>query len=879
MTVAEVAQHQALDAARPWPGLEAFSEDLRAFFFGRSAETEELFRRVRNETVTLLFGQSGLGKTSLLGAGLAPRLRAAGFLPVFVRLIYGEDALPPATQVKEEFWREVIRAQAETALIGLEESLWGYFHRTDRTLIGRAGEVLTPVLIFDQFEEIFTLGLASETSRGAAQSFLGELAELIENRPPDVIAQALESDADVLERYDFDRQDYRILVTLREDYLAQLDNLRQRAPLLGRNYLRLRRMSGRQGFDAVTKPIPDLIASGVAQEILRFIGRASPEDAFGMVGDNGEALEVEPALLSLVCRELNERRIALDLDHISPDLLEGNRDAIIQSFYDAALADQPEALRSFVEDELLSESGFRESVSLDRARRLLAAAGVTASALDRLVTRRLLRVEERLDLARVEIIHDVLTPVIRASRDRRHVRQAAAAAAARERELRRARRRTRFAYAAAGLMALLLVVAIGLGVWARKSNREAEQQKALAEQQKALAEQQKMLAEQKTDIAEREKAAAQHSLDLAIGVANALVFDVVQKYRYEGVPTTIVADILARVGDLQQQLAADSETSPALRRSQADALDETVDTLLTIGDAKGAFVAATQARDILKALLAAAPDSTDYQRALSVGDEKIGDVLEAQGDFAGALTQYRTELAIMEPLAKKDPGNTDWQRFVSVVDEKIGDVLKEQHDLARALAQYRTELAIMEPLAKKDPGNTDWQRSVSVAHEKIGNALEAQGDLAGALAAYRDSLTISKVLAQKDPGNTKWLRSLSVNDEEFGRVLKAQGDLAGALARYREMLAIDQRLAEKDPSNAESQRDLSVDHEKIGDLLKAQGDLAGALTQYRTELGIMEPLAKKHPSNTDWQRFVSVVNEKIGDLRASDQHRHPRHLP
>jgi hypothetical protein len=95
MTATDIALRPPLDStARPWPGLDAFSEALQAFFFGRAAETEELYRRIRGETVTLLFGQSGLGKTSLLRAGLTPRLRAA-FLPVFVRLIMRKVPHPP----------------------------------------------------------------------------------------------------------------------------------------------------------------------------------------------------------------------------------------------------------------------------------------------------------------------------------------------------------------------------------------------------------------------------------------------------------------------------------------------------------------------------------------------------------------------------------------------------------------------------------------------------------------------------------------------------------------------------------------------------------------------------------------------------------------
>jgi TPR repeat protein len=485
-------------AARPWPGLDAFSEALQTFFFGRTAETEELFRRVRSETVTLLFGQSGLGKTSLLRAGLAPRLRANAFLPVFVRLDYSKGAPSPLAQVKAEFEHAIASAQAEAMPTEAEDTLWGYFHRADLMVTSRAGERLVPVLIFDQFEEVFTLGLAREASRATAQRFLGGLAELIEDRPPDSVGNAIESDPTAIEKYQFDRQEYRIVIALREDYLAQLDSVRERAPLIVRNRFRLRRMTGRQGFDAVTKPVPGLIAPELAWEILHFVGRPNPEDAFGPApGEGGDGLEVEPALLSLVCRKLNEQRLELGLDRVTPDLLAGNRD-IIQSFYDTALADQHPAVREFVEDELLSDSGVRESVSLDRVRRALAAKEVPTDALDMLVSRRLLRIEERLGVARVEIIHDELAKVIRTSRDIRHGRDAEAEAnrrkaeaerqtrereeaARREAEFFRERRRKQLAYAMLGVMALLIVATTGLGLFAWQQRMEADRQRAIAD--------------------------------------------------------------------------------------------------------------------------------------------------------------------------------------------------------------------------------------------------------------------------------------------------------------------------------------------------------------------------------------------------------------
>src|SRR5262249_17678654 len=154
------------------------------------------------------------------------------------------------------------------------------------------------------------------------------------NRPPEALEQAIEADPDLVESFLFDRRDYRVVLALREDFLAPLESLRSRAPSLGRNRYRLRRMTGRQGLDAILNPVPGLVTPEVAQEIIRFIGRPNPEDAFGVAGtrDALEGFEVEPSLLSLVCRELNERRIARGLHQIGGDLLAGSRDDIIEGF-------------------------------------------------------------------------------------------------------------------------------------------------------------------------------------------------------------------------------------------------------------------------------------------------------------------------------------------------------------------------------------------------------------------------------------------------------------------------------------------------------------------------------------------------------------------
>jgi hypothetical protein len=410
----------SLDPEHPWLGLDSYTEATRAYFHGRDEETAQLARHVQRANLAILFGQSGLGKTSLLRAGLVPRLRTEGFRPVYVRIDYAPDSPSPSEQIKQAVFRATAEAGVWTrpgsSVAG--ESLWEFLHHRGDLLRDADGRPLIPLLIFDQFEEIFTLGQADDAGRQRAQLFLEDLADLVENRPPAALEARMDSDDAVAEEYDFARADYRVLIALREDYLAHLESIKDRMPSITQNRMRLARMNGAQALSAVLKPGGKLVSREVAEAIVRFVAG----------GSELANAEIEPSLLSLVCRELNTARLAQGRKEISADLLAGSRDTILTEFYERALADQPAGVRRVVEDELLTESGYRESLAEERVLKALAAVGAAPGSLATLVNRRLLRIEERLDMRRVELTHDVLCGVVLASRNQRHAREAREAA-------------------------------------------------------------------------------------------------------------------------------------------------------------------------------------------------------------------------------------------------------------------------------------------------------------------------------------------------------------------------------------------------------------------------------------------------------------------
>ena len=137
------------------------------------------------------------------------------------------------------------------------------------------------------------------------------------------------------EDFDFARADYRILIALREDYLAHLESVKGVMPSITQNRMRLARMTGAQALSAVVKPGGKLVSQEVAESIVRFVAG----------GSELHNAEIEPSLLSLVCRELNTVRQAQGRSEISADLLAGSRDTILSEFYERALADQPAGVR------------------------------------------------------------------------------------------------------------------------------------------------------------------------------------------------------------------------------------------------------------------------------------------------------------------------------------------------------------------------------------------------------------------------------------------------------------------------------------------------------------------------------------------------------
>ena len=176
-------------ASNPWLGLASFTEETRACFYGRDEEVAELARRVQRKLLTVLFGQSGLGKTSILRAGLVPRLRAEGYCPVYVRIDYSPDS-PSAVRADQagDLPRDRGRGPLDAArhravegesLVGVPASPRRPAARRDAAQTLHAAADLRPVR-----GDLHAGARRRRRPSARAAQFLDDLADLVENRPP-----------------------------------------------------------------------------------------------------------------------------------------------------------------------------------------------------------------------------------------------------------------------------------------------------------------------------------------------------------------------------------------------------------------------------------------------------------------------------------------------------------------------------------------------------------------------------------------------------------------------------------------------------------------------------------------------------------------------
>jgi WD40 repeat protein len=400
----------------PYKALESYQEADQNVFFGREDETEKLFKLVKLNSLTVVFGKSGIGKTSLLNAGLFPRLREEDFMPIKIRLNFTENTPPLKEQIRSAFEAGLIQNEIDKSKIEIEsqiediplsplsrdETLWAYFHRITHFKLAEEKEkkIVTPVLVFDQFEEIFTVGKQHKEK----DRIIDELYWLLEDQlPPEVRERVFKNDREAKRlSYSKVKPHFKVIISLREDYLPHLNDLKTRIPFIEKALFRVDYLTGKQARDVISNPEGGFKNKNTIKSILRLF---YTKEESGQKDLPEEKLEIEPAFLSLLCHQMFERQMVESITIKELSIL-------LEDYYDSKMNEYPPKVHEFIETKLLTEGGFRTPRYLEEKHPL-------RKHINKLIEQRILRKSHDGHKEYVEIVHDFLTSIIEEKRSRR----------------------------------------------------------------------------------------------------------------------------------------------------------------------------------------------------------------------------------------------------------------------------------------------------------------------------------------------------------------------------------------------------------------------------------------------------------------------------
>lgn len=393
----------------PYVGPRPFVREDASVFFGRDREAKELLSLIIAHPVVLLYSQSGAGKTSLLNARVIPLLEGRHTEVFGTARVFGE--LPQgvtAEQVVNIFvFNALMSFQKESSdPQGIARLSLSQFLSAHQPPARPQGISSYRVIIFDQFEELFTTFPERWNDRGG----------FFEN-----VGQALEDDPRL-----------RVVFSMREEYIASMDPFAGQLPERMRTRYRLERLREEAALLAVKKPLEGTgrrFGDGAAEKLVKNLLQVPIRSETGTIDVSGEF--IEPVQLQVVCQNLWQSlpqppAVPVIDDKYIEDY--GDVDRALSTYYEECLKkvieDQEIALiglkegrlRRWFEKTLITPEGTRGTVYRDKDTNTTG--GLPNKAVDLLENLRLVRPELRGNAPWYELTHDrFIGPILKSNQE------------------------------------------------------------------------------------------------------------------------------------------------------------------------------------------------------------------------------------------------------------------------------------------------------------------------------------------------------------------------------------------------------------------------------------------------------------------------------
>ena len=334
----------------------------KIFFSGEKLTFEELYRRISLEPFTILFSKSGLGKSSLINAGLIPKIeKEKQFRPIYVRFLpKGSEDLSPVekTGLRVRAGKESVNTYLDN-LIKDEKSLWHDLKECQITSVNKLNSIdeneeTNSVLIFDQFEEFFTYSLEDQLE------FRKQLSEVLNTPTPqrywDILG--LYSDEDMPFKDDElallqKNLNLRVLISIREDRLHHLAKMSDYLPTNSSNWYKLGPLDESSAKEAIE--LPAKIEGRFDSTTFKFSEKALKHILKFL--NKGKTKQIESSQLQIICNSIEEKVIDSKIKIIQLEDV-NDLDSIIGNYYEQRInaindIEQRRKAVEIIEDELL----------------------------------------------------------------------------------------------------------------------------------------------------------------------------------------------------------------------------------------------------------------------------------------------------------------------------------------------------------------------------------------------------------------------------------------------------------------------------------------------------------------------------------------------
>lgn len=425
--------------------LASYEERDAKIFKGRDSEIREMYENFINNEYLVCYADSGEGKSSIIEAGLIPILRENFFFPI--RIVFKDkqfkknnidfdkyvcqaitdevgkfkedSSIRVDTIYSKRLTSDKSSEMAEWEKQMIDSYVWLKLRYAQLTI---DNFVFTPVLIFDQFEEVFT----NPQSQEWTDNLFAWLQELTMDLCPKVIVNDLENKLGTENFPQIATQKhFKAIFSLRSEYIGQLDYWgmqKHYIPQLKNNRYLLRPLTIAGAKEVITQQEGFTGLNDVAEDIVDILRNL--QKGKNCVLSKDSQLPCIPALfLSVVCSQaysLPKQELA-DFIHKLREEGEKTVEKLIGQFYEKAVqgCDISEKDLEIIEELLVNNTGIRQRISSQSD--MLREIGFSKNYMEKLKGARLIRVipEYNRPEESVELIHDCLCSVIKEKKEKR----------------------------------------------------------------------------------------------------------------------------------------------------------------------------------------------------------------------------------------------------------------------------------------------------------------------------------------------------------------------------------------------------------------------------------------------------------------------------